>query len=570
MRATYNEEIWTMNDSNAGQQNVAKISLKMEAEGGNSTSCLASNTCVPLGGYSSIAALPPLGISDADNNNEEDGPNSLPALLVIAAVDTASFFHGEEQAADAPLSGLIAMLAAARVLGKHPSMQSNSSVNIKRRIYFAAMVGEPWDLMGSKRLLWEASQPGTNISTILSLDRIDSIIDVGQIGRAGDTDKQQKVRRVELFTHANPSSASSPTTQSILEAFQKAATQVTSTDNDNGTVISVFPSTVTTELPPSSTSAFLRVLPQDTPTVALTEFDAAFINPYFTSQYDTVDQVSNTTMAATASVLIRTLYDLALLDNNNNNNNNNNSTGGKDAFPPPTPLVVNETFVLETVEELSGCLMTSNPGLYCSLSTDLITPAYGPVPSHYVGILRWPTSDPQNPDPNSKKDAERFIWNYLAFATSGTDPSINNNENKGDGDRDGDVMLCSPYNTTACSVGKVCAGARDLPSPQGMGLCLRATVQYVASYSTSLRYVNSTWQTTDKAEEWEVEYGWPQPDPMWTESNWPTGVPSVEMYLNESESVDVAVLIAGIVVTVVSGLMAGVLIAAYRKRMKQD
>jgi nicastrin len=558
-----------MNDSNAGQQNVAKISLKMEAQGGNSTSCLASNTCVPLGGYSSIAALPPLGIISSDNdnnNNEEDGPNSLPALLVIAAVDTASFFHGEEQAADAPLSGLIAMLAAARVLGKHPSMQSNSSVNIKRRIYFAAMVGEPWDLMGSKRLLWEASQPGTNISSILSLDSIESIIDIGQIGRAGDADKRQKVRRVELFTHANPSSASSPTTQSIVEAFQKAATQVTSTDNDNGTIISVLPSTVTTELPPSSTNAFLRVLPQDTPTIALTEFDTAFINPYFTSQYDTVDQVSNATMAATASVLIRTLYDLALLDDDNNT-----STGGGEDFLPPTPWVVNETFVLETVEELSGCLMTSNPGLYCSLSTDVITPAYGPVPSHYVGILRWPTSDPQNPDPNSKKDVERFIWNYLAFATSGTDPRINNNENKGDADGDGDVVvLCSPYNITACSAGEVCAGARDLPSPQGMGLCLRATVQYVASYSTSLTYVNSTWQTTDQAEEWEVEYGWPQPDPMWTESNWPMGVPSVELYLNESESVNVVLSIAGILVTVTSGLVAGVLIAAYRKRMKQD
>lgn len=562
-----------MNDSNAGQQNVAKISLKMEAEGGTSTSCLASNTCVPLGGYSSIAALPPLEKLSSKNtdNEEEDGPNSLPALLVIAAVDTASFFHGEEQAADAPLSGLIAMMTAARVLGKHPSMQSNT-INTKRRIYFAAMVGEPWDLMGSKRLLWEASQPGTNISSILSLDNIESIIDVGQIGRAGDDGKHGR-GVIELFTHANPASASSPTSESIVQALQKAASQVTvpssseETNNNDGTVITVVPSTVTTELPPSSTNAFLRVLPQDTPSVALTEFDTAFINPFFTSQYDTVDQISNTTMAATASLLIRTLYDLVLLDTNNNNNNS--TGGGGDAYAPPTPIVVNETFVLETVEELSGCLMTSNPGLYCSLATDLITPSHGQVPSHYVGILRWPTSDPQDPDPNSKKDVERFIWNYLAFATSGTNPSINNNENKGNGNGDV-VVLCSPYNTTACSAGEVCAGARDLPSPQGMGLCLRATVQYVASYSTSLRYVNSTWQTSGKAEEWEEKYGWPQPDPMWTESNWPTGVPSVELYLTESESVDVAVFIAGVVVTVMSGLVAGVMIAAYRKRMKQD
>ena len=37
------------------------------------------------------------------------------------------------------------------------------------------------------------------------------------------------------------------------------------------------------------------------------------------------------------------------------------------------------------------------------------------------------------------------------------------------------------------------------------------------------------WQESNNAVAWEELYGWP-PDPMWTESNWPSGQPALELF----------------------------------------
>lgn len=54
------------------------------------------------------------------------------------------------QGADGPLSGLVAVLAAAQILSRQGDLEQ-----YKRRLIFAAFAGEPWGLMGSKRFLWE-------------------------------------------------------------------------------------------------------------------------------------------------------------------------------------------------------------------------------------------------------------------------------------------------------------------------------------------------------------------------------------------------------------------------------
>lgn len=69
------------------------------------------------------------------------------------------------------MSGLIAMLAAADELGKAQCRQAKS---YRRRIVFLALAGEPWDYMGSRRLLWEMQQ-GSNATAGLDLDLIDQV-----------------------------------------------------------------------------------------------------------------------------------------------------------------------------------------------------------------------------------------------------------------------------------------------------------------------------------------------------------------------------------------------------------
>jgi nicastrin len=77
-RAAYNQA-----NSFSGTLYQAYMSLKMEAKL-NSTNCLANGNCLPLGGHSVWAAMPPI------NPNETD---SKPITLVVAQVDSNDVFH---------------------------------------------------------------------------------------------------------------------------------------------------------------------------------------------------------------------------------------------------------------------------------------------------------------------------------------------------------------------------------------------------------------------------------------------------------------------------------------------
>ena len=174
----------------AGAQHVAELRAPMAA-GGNSSQCIAARACLPLGAHTVWAALPPLP-ADAD-------ADARPLLLVLAGADGDGLFHDQirvrrarsgqtlthlmpsaaqfllcscgqptpcssqarslkvarvralgAQGAEAPLSGLVAMLAAAEALGN-----ASAAGNYSRRLGFVALAGEPWGLMGSRRLLWQ-------------------------------------------------------------------------------------------------------------------------------------------------------------------------------------------------------------------------------------------------------------------------------------------------------------------------------------------------------------------------------------------------------------------------------
>jgi nicastrin len=77
------------------------------------------------------------------------------------------------QGAEAPLSGLIALLAAADAL--HTAAKSST---FTRTIIFAALVGEPWGFMGSRRLLWDMNQSAISTQG-LQLSSIDTVRTAG-------------------------------------------------------------------------------------------------------------------------------------------------------------------------------------------------------------------------------------------------------------------------------------------------------------------------------------------------------------------------------------------------------
>ena len=55
---------------------------------------------------------------------------------------------------------------------------------------------------------------------------------------------------------------------------------------------------------------------------------------------------------------------------------------------------------------------------------------------------------------------------------------------------------------------------------------------------------------------------------MWVESDWPLGVPALQLYLKEPVSNDIAVLVAGVGVTVASIVASMMTKAALEKHLK--
>eukprot|EP00878_Enallax_costatus_P046602 GHUV01056817.1.p1 GENE.GHUV01056817.1~~GHUV01056817.1.p1 ORF type:complete len:109 (-),score=3.88 GHUV01056817.1:2-328(-) len=108
-----------------------------------------------------------------------------------------------------------------------------------------------------------------------------------------------------------------------------------------------------------------------------------------------------------------------------------------------------------------------------------------------------------------------------------------------------------------------------------MGQCLNSTVVYVPSYSAKLTCQNcedfygATWALSDAADTWNQQYNWP-PDPVWAESDWPIGVPDLQLYLRESDKVQLAVLISGLLVTAVVTVASFTARTAFHKHHKSS
>ena len=66
-----------------GPLHEAELDATMFASG-NASECITQGSCLPLGGHSVWAALPPLPVTGSDNK---------PVVLVAAGMDSTAFFH---------------------------------------------------------------------------------------------------------------------------------------------------------------------------------------------------------------------------------------------------------------------------------------------------------------------------------------------------------------------------------------------------------------------------------------------------------------------------------------------
>lgn len=151
----------------SGALAAAKADARMSTPPGtNASQCLAGGTCLPLGGHTVWA---------------ERGCGSGAAVAILAAQDTPTFFHATTAGAggERGLSGLIAVLVAAKLVGQ--ADLPNPGTPPGRPIVSAALAGESWGHLGSRRLFYEAEEardPGARRVASAGL-----VLEVGSVGQ---------------------------------------------------------------------------------------------------------------------------------------------------------------------------------------------------------------------------------------------------------------------------------------------------------------------------------------------------------------------------------------------------
>ncbi|KAK9115812.1 hypothetical protein Sjap_014759 [Stephania japonica] len=404
---------------------VAEFDLVMQTTKSgthDSESCLVERTCLPLGGYSVLSLFPPI--------NASSSKLPLPIILVVASMDSASFFRDKSLGADSPLSGMISLLAAVDALS-----QVDDANTFKKQIIFLIVTGEAWGYLGSRRFLAELDMQ-TDIVNGIDINRIELVLEIGSVGKSISHGINS------FFAHVT---RDSPATNRSIDAL-KGALKSLGSDNIKISMAS----SSNPGIPPSSLMAFMK---QNRPIsgVVLEDFDTVFTNKFYHSNLDDLSNINSSVIAAAASLVSRALYILA-------SDTELNTTA-------LSSINVNSSLV----EDLLGCLLTCEPGLSCELMKDYITPT-SVCPNNYVGVLQGdPTSTPY---PEYVSDVSRFVWNFLAEKTSL--PSKNTNSS------------CSE----SCSNKDVVCIRAETPAK---GTCVVSTTRYIPAYSTRLKFVSNQW-----------------------------------------------------------------------------
>lgn len=387
-----------------------------------SDACLQEWSCLPLGGYSVWSSLPPINASASSEK---------PIVLAVSSMDSASFFRDSTIGADSPLSGMIALLAAADALSK-----TTDSKKWKKQLLFIVFTGEAWGYLGSRRFLSELSSGGSSVQGLNS-SLIDQILEVGSVGRAVEN---------TFYAHGLESQ--------VIAALQDAASSFVT---ENETKIEMkLASTANPGIPPSSLMSFQHQN-KSIAGVVLTEFDTSFSNQFYHSGFDIEGQINISSVVSAASLVARTLYLLA----------NDNSTSTSTDLDK---IVANRSLI----EQLVGCLLTCDPGMSCSLVNSFITPVQV-CPNHYVGVF---LGDPSTqPVLGNIDDTARFVWNFLANRTAS---AVSDPYNTG---------VASECSTDCPESEQVCVGS----TVEHKGTCVVSTTRYVPAYSTRLQYGSTGW-----------------------------------------------------------------------------
>lgn len=292
--ARYNETNRIVNNEYPKGENLLGADLDNFMFGvKNAEICLRRDQCDPLGGFNLYATLAPF--DDAKKT-----------IVVAAQVDSLALFHERSFGANADVSGVVTLIAAAQLLGD-PLNNAVRGAGVKN-IMFVLFDGESFGYIGSSKIgrdIYNVSSFPTE-NDALRFQDIDAYIEVNQL-LTGTT-------ALHSFVHED-NAAGKAVSDALTAAIGKVST-------DMNTPLSLS-SVNGVQLPPASLRSLLYEMRDNTlsdvfPGVVVTDHDGTgFTNNFYHSRFDTIDNINGGSQAkinqtvALASALARTVWALA-------------------------------------------------------------------------------------------------------------------------------------------------------------------------------------------------------------------------------------------------------------------
>lgn len=496
----------------------------------DSKHCLSRDNCLPVGGYSVWTTFQDYNINASQMHNTSiQSENQL--LLATTSMDSTCLFHDKIcRGGNANIAGLVGWLAAIEAMSHIKEVLSESE-KIEKQIIFAAFEGESYDMVGSRKFVYDVQNGSFECDTPMtigdsgygcwqpyasSLDfkklnfsNIVGIVELSQIGMAevkgdGDGDKVQRI----IYAHyeRNQDAAASTQVASMMHDAAWIAAQIASQES-MGFAVKCANSSGLPGTPPSAYWSFLNGDIDATsssrsslniPGIVFTDHEMQYKNAWYHSVYDSYYNKLNIEQICMASTLYaRLLYKLSL---------KNASRDYNESFVSAN---INANCLL--LEQLLECFLLD---MSCDLLSNLSPNSKHSRPSQYASVYRII-------EDQDIGGASKFVFRFVANLTR----------------KSNDKTFGS------CSSNKDCAGKGYVCGASNAGqACMDSSTYFHSAVDVNLQfdYDSNRWHLINQSINHHTF-----DTLIWTESMWNKNIGS-RFYEKESNQTQVTILLAGI------------------------
>ena len=427
------------------------------------------------------------------------GETRAKMIVLAARTDTFSLFENSEPGTSSPVSALSVLLAVAEALHQNPAVRKDIK-DAGYNVLFVAFAGESFDYIGSQKLVYDMSQGffpnSTSNSTRMYMSDIDLFVELSQfIDMQGGT----------IYTHTDPNTRSKhPAIDEFINALisEKVSVTVRNATSDK-------------PLPPASAQMFLREdRATGIPVVVLADYDDEYTTHYYNSYLDTPEVHS--------IYLNRSAADYDQVSPHANYLSNVATSVSRAVYKYATK---------KPASSVSASNTTTNHLLYCFLITRQCDLFYATIGVDYTNILNQ-TDAPFNlyvsvySVSTLFQHAHLMIRQLLAFYTGEVVPGSNY-----------DNCTDSNFNPQHGMYinGSLVNGTRT-------PLCIKSTAQYHNASSPAFEIEDYDFASRRYS--------------TWTESQWSNSAFRVRVFLRPSAEVELASMIAGICIFILSAVAA--------------